>query len=52
MGIFYIIRLPYLCTIIIKQKLKMNKIGVFYGSTTGTTEDVAHRIAEKLNIPH
>ena len=27
----------------------MNKIGVFYGSTTGTTEDVAHRIAEKLN---
>ena len=29
----------------------MNKIGVFYGSTTGTTEDVAHRIAEKLNVP-
>lgn len=30
----------------------MNKIGVFYGSTTGTTEDVARRIAEKLNVPH
>ena len=30
----------------------MNKIGVFYGSTTGTTEDVAHRIAEKLNVPN
>ena len=29
---------------------KMNKIGVFYGSTTGTTEDVARRIAEKLNV--
>ena len=28
----------------------MNKIGVFYGSTTGTTEDVARRIAEKLNV--
>ena len=30
----------------------MNKIGVFYGSTTGTTEDVALRIAEKLNVPN
>lgn len=29
----------------------MNKIGVFYGSTTGTTEDIARRIAEKLNVP-
>lgn len=29
----------------------MNKIGVFYGSTTGTTEDVARQIAEKLNVP-
>ena len=29
----------------------MNKIGVFYGSTTGTTEDVARRIAEKLDVP-
>ena len=29
----------------------MNKIGVFYGSTTGTTEDLAHRIAEKLDVP-
>jgi flavodoxin I len=29
----------------------MSKIGVFYGSTTGTTEDVARRIAEKLNVP-
>lgn len=28
----------------------MNKIGVFYGSTTGTTEDVANRIAEKLGV--
>lgn len=29
----------------------MNKIGVFYGSTTGTTEDVARRVAEKLGVP-
>ena len=29
----------------------MNKTGVFYGSTTGTTEDLAHRIAEKLDVP-
>lgn len=29
----------------------MNKIGVFYGSTTGTTEDIARRIAEKLDVP-
>ena len=28
----------------------MNKIGVFYGSTTGTTEDLARRIAEKLDV--
>lgn len=28
----------------------MNKIGVFYGSTTGTTEDLA-RGAEKLDVP-
>ena len=35
----------------IKKEIKMNKIGVFYGSTTGTTEDVARQIAEKLNVP-
>lgn len=30
----------------------MNKIGVFYGSTTGTTEDLARQgIAEKLEVP-
>ena len=29
----------------------MNKIGVFYGSTTGTKEDLARRIAEKLDVP-
>ena len=29
----------------------MSKIGVFYGSTTGTTEDVARKIAEMLNVP-
>lgn len=29
----------------------MNKIGVIYGSTTGTTEDIAYRIADKLNVP-
>lgn len=29
----------------------MSKIGVFYGSTTGTTEDVARKIAKKLNVP-
>ena len=28
----------------------MNKIGVFYGSTTGTAEDLAGRIAEKLGV--
>lgn len=28
----------------------MNKIGIFYGSTTGTTEDVASRIASKLGV--
>lgn len=28
----------------------MDKIGVFYGSTTGTTEDVSRRIAEKLGV--
>lgn len=28
----------------------MNKIGLFYGSTTGTTEDIARRIASKLNV--
>ncbi|MCD7900150.1 MAG: flavodoxin FldA [Bacteroides sp.] len=28
----------------------MNKIGIFYGSTTGTTEDIARRIADKLEV--
>ncbi len=28
----------------------MNRTGIFYGSTTGATEKVARRIAEKLNI--
>lgn len=28
----------------------MKKIGVFYGSTTGTTESVARMIAEKLGV--
>ena len=28
----------------------MKKTGVFYGSTTGTTESVANLIAEKLGI--
>jgi flavodoxin I len=28
----------------------MSKIGIFYGSTTGTTEDVARRIAAKLGV--
>ncbi|MDO5088281.1 MAG: flavodoxin, partial [Leptotrichiaceae bacterium] len=27
----------------------MSKIGIFYGSTTGVTEDIANRIAEKLD---
>ena len=26
----------------------MAKVGIFYGSTTGVTEDIANRIAEKL----
>lgn len=28
----------------------MKKIGIFYGSSTGATEDVAHRLAKLLNI--
>lgn len=28
----------------------MKKIGIFYGSTTGTTEDVAKKIGEKLGV--
>lgn len=28
----------------------MNKYGIFYGSTTGTTASVAKRIAKKLNV--
>ena len=28
----------------------MSKIGIFYGSTTGTTEDVARKIAAKLGV--
>lgn len=29
----------------------MDKVGVFYGSTTGTTEDIARRIASIMNVP-
>ncbi len=29
----------------------MKKIGIFYGSTTGTCEDLANRIADKLGVP-
>lgn len=28
----------------------MKKIGIFFGSSTGVTEDVAHRLAKKLNV--
>lgn len=28
----------------------MSKIGVIYGSTTGTTEDIARRIADKMDV--
>lgn len=28
----------------------MKKIGIFYGSTTGTTEDVAEGIAKRLGV--
>ena len=28
----------------------MNKIGIFYGSTTGTAEDLARRIAKQLDV--
>lgn len=28
----------------------MNKIGIFYGSTTGTTEEIANQIADKLDV--
>lgn len=27
----------------------MTKVGIFYGSTTGVTEDIANRIAEKID---
>lgn len=27
----------------------MAKVGIFYGSTTGVTEDIAHKIAEKID---
>ena len=26
----------------------MSKVGIFYGTTTGVTEDIAHRIADKI----
>lgn len=29
----------------------MTKIGIYYGSTTGNTQEVAEEIAKKLNIP-
>ncbi|MCF0213564.1 MAG: flavodoxin [Muribaculaceae bacterium] len=29
----------------------MNRIGIFYGSSTGTTEKIAHRIASLLDVP-
>lgn len=29
----------------------MKRIAVLFGSTTGTTEDLARRIAAKLNVP-
>ena len=28
----------------------MKKIGIFYGSSTGTTESIAHTIAQKLGV--
>ena len=27
----------------------MSKVGIFYGTTTGVTEDIAHRIADKID---
>ena len=51
MGISYFFKTLYLCSVTFKNESKMNKIGVFYGSTTGTTEDLARRIAEKLEVP-
>ena len=51
MGISYFFKPLYLCSVTFKNESKMNKIGVFYGSTTGTTEDLARRIAEKLDVP-
>jgi flavodoxin I len=51
MGISYFFKTLYLCSVTFKNESKMNKIGVFYGSTTGTTEDLARRIAEKLDVP-
>ena len=51
MGISYFFKTLYLCSVTFKNESKMNKFGVFYGSTTGTTEDLARRIAEKLDVP-
>lgn len=38
--------------VILKDKTiyKMKKTGIFYGSSTGTTEGIAQRIAEKLGV--
>ena len=30
--------------------MTMKKIGIFYGSSTGTCEDLANRIADKLGV--
>ena len=51
MGISYFFKPLYLCSVTFINESKMNNIGVFYGSTTGTTEDLARRIAEKLDVP-
>lgn len=50
LGISSIWHTLLLCAV---QKIKndiMKKIGIFYGSSTGTTEGVAKVIAEKLNV--
>jgi flavodoxin I len=30
----------------------MKKTGIFYGSSTGTCEDLANQIADKMGVPH
>jgi flavodoxin I len=50
-GIVYLIGLFYLCGIFLSIKIYfMHKIGIFYGSSGGNTEEIAKKIASKLGV--